>query len=585
MSAKNPTVSVIIPTYNRAGYIKEAVESVLSQKGSWDLDIIVVDDGSTDDTEKILKLFENKIRYFKILHSGLPAVARNFGIAKAKGSLIAFQDSDDQWPPDKLSLEVPFFDDPNVVMAYSQAKAMSSDGKISSKNVVAPNKLKDGESFTSLIKGNVISTLTVMTRKDALKAVGGFNESEKLRAVEDYELWLRLSTKFPNGLKSINKTLAYYRVHGDNISTTSSLLAVERLMKVYDSIWKNNLDKNKRYALEKQISDMQENWSRLKNESEEPPGVSVIMGIYKDEKYVKMAVQSILDQTYNDFEFIIIDDGSKDNSAKIVENFNDSRIRIIHQTNHGLVAALNKGVKLARANFIARQDADDISLPNRFREELHWLKASPRRGLVGGFFSYIDEKNKLTGITMTSTTKHIDIVRHMYFDNPIGHGTVLIRKQAIIEAGGYRDNYGPNEDYDLWRRIAPEWEIGQIPKVLYHYRLNPAGISSSNSRVQRKLFTELVKDIWQGPLYKKSVWAIVRDARYYKHMDSAFADEVHKQYRSHQVRLSFEFLIHGKLWTGYKNSLGALVIYPLGAIRLWNTWLWAPIKLLMGRSE
>jgi hypothetical protein len=86
-------------------------------------------------------------------------------------------------------------------------------------------------------------------------------------------------------------------------------------------------------------------------------------------------------------------------------------------------------------------------------------------------------------------------------------------------------------------------------------------------------------------MYKKSIWDIVRDARFYKNLDSPYAEDVSKQYNSHQVRLSFEFLIHGKLLIGYSNSIAALLIYPLGAIRLWNTWLWAPIKLLLGRAE
>jgi len=581
-----PYISVVIPTYNRAGFLAAAIDSVLSQKGKWDLEVIVIDDGSTDDTERIVKAYTSKVRYFKIPHSGLPAVARNFGITKAKGELIAFQDSDDQWPLDKLSIEVPLFDGPNTVMAYGQAKIMGSDGKVSSKNVVALNKIRDGESFSSLIKENVVSTLTVMVRKEALEAVGGFNESQALKAIEDYELWLRLAAKFPRGLKSLNRTLAFYRVHEGNISSADSLQAIERLLNVYNYAWQNSeLSDSQRTALEKQLFTMQENWSRLKNELGDKPTISVVMGIYKDESYVKEAIQSILDQTYKNFEFIIIDDGARDNSAKIAGDFTDPRIRIIHQTNHGLVDALNKGVRLARADFISRQDADDISLPHRFDEELEWINADSRRGLVGGFFEYMDEKNKLTGTTMTSTTKHIDIVRHMYFDNPIGHGTALIRKRAVDEAGGYRNDYGPNEDYDLWRRIAQNWEIGQIPKVVYRYRLNPVGISSTNSESQHKYFAELIKDIWKGPLYKKSVWAIIRDAGYYKNLNSPYADAVYRQYKSHQVRLSFEFLIHGKLWTGYKNSLAALIIYPLGAIRLWNTWLWAPIKLIAGKAE
>ena len=580
-------ISVVIPSYNRSGFIKDAVDSVLNQKGALDLDIVVVDDGSTDDTEAVLKPYHKKIRYFKLPHSGLPAVARNFGIAKARGELIAFQDSDDQWPLDKLSLEAPIFDDPKVIMTYGHAKIMDSGGKISSKNVVAPSKLKNGESFSSLIKENVVSTLTVMVRKDALEAVGGFNESERLRAVEDYELWLRLAAKYPKGLRSIDKILAYYRVHDSNISSADDSLSVERLINVYDCMWENRqLTDAQRASLENQIFAMQENWSRLKNEAGEQPPISVVMGIYKDEVHVRKAIQSILEQTYPNFEFIIIDDGSQDKSAEIAASFEDPRIRIIHQVNHGLVYTLNQGVKLARAELIARMDADDISLPSRFEKELAWITADSRRGVVGSFFAYIDEKTSSpTGTVITSPTKHIDLWRNMYFNNPIGHGSTLIRRQAIIEAGGYRDNYGPNEDYDLWRRIVQNWEIGQIPEVLYWYRLSSGGISSTKQKLQHKLFAELVRDIWKGPIVAKSVKSIVKDAYFYAHLDSQFKRTVYHQYVDHQARLAFEFLIHGRLRTGYKTAFSLLFLKPSKFIRLWKILLWAPIKLKLGRSE
>jgi hypothetical protein len=190
--------------------------------------------------------------------------------------------------------------------------------------------------------------------------------------------------------------------------------------------------------------------------------------------------------------------------------------------------------------------------------------------VVGTFFSYVDERTlEPTGVTITSVTKHLDIARHMYFDNPIGHGTALVRRQAIIDAGGYSDAFGPNEDYDLWRRIvAAGGEVALVPEVHYLYRLNPSGISSTTQDLQHRLFAELVEAIWRGPVHFKSFWQIAADGRYYKRIDSPFRETVHQQYKSHQLRLAGEFLGRRRFRSGLHTLLGALLIAPLPAAGL-----------------
>jgi glycosyltransferase involved in cell wall biosynthesis len=584
MSDSRPYISVIIPTYNRSDFIVAAIESVLGQKNSkWSYEVIVVDDGSTDNTAEILKAYKNKVSYFKIKHSGLPAVARNFGISKARGELIAFQDSDDLWAEDKFALQVPVFDDPKVVLSYGQAKAMDDKGNKLGKKVVDPKKLKAGENFNTLIKENVISTLTTMVRRSALAEVGNFNEAESLRAVEDYELWMRIANAFPGSIHSLKNTLASYRVHSQNISSANALLSIERLLAVYGVLWEiQSLSDSIRQALEQQIDTMNENWSRQQNIDTPPPAISVVMGIYNDRAYVKQAIESILKQSFKEFEFIIIDDGSSDGSYEVAASFKDPRIRIIRQINHGLVNALNKGVHLARANLIARQDADDISLPKRFEKELELINSNEHLGVVGTFFKYVDEETlEPTGITITSPTKPIDLARNLYFNNPIGHGTALIRKQAIVDAGGYSDKYGPNEDYYLWHKIvAAGWQIAVVPDVYYLYRLSSQSISRTKEELQHKLFAKLVNDIWEGPIYSKPFWRIVADNNYYKKLHSPYHGIICGQYKSHQIKLTFELLLRGHLLSGYNNFVGSFLLYPLGAIRLTPTLLWAPIKYI-----
>jgi hypothetical protein len=193
------------------------------------------------------------------------------------------------------------------------------------------------------------------------------------------------------------------------------------------------------------------------------------------------------------------------------------------------------------------------------------MAANPSCVLVGTFFSYVDERTlEPTGITITSVTKHLDIARHMYFDNPIGHGTALVRRTSIVDAGGYSDAFGPNEDYDLWRRlVAAGGELALIPEVHYLYRLNSAGISSTTQEVQHRLFAELVETIWRGPLQLKSWRQIVADDRYYKGLDSPFRETVHRQYKSHQLRLVGEFLGRRHVGSGLHTLAGSFLISPV----------------------
>ncbi len=582
-SNKQMLVSVIIPTYNRATYITDSIRSVLEQKNAHcDFEIIVVDDGSTDNTKKILKPFLKQIRYIAIPHSGLPAVVRNIGLKAAKGNLIAFQDSDDLWAPDKLASQVPLFDDPKIAMSYANATTMDASGKQNRMQVVPDAKLAEGEKFESLIKENVISTLTVMIRREILIA-NAFSESTDLKAVEDYELWLRLAAQYPGGIRHIKKPLAIYRQHDSNISKADPLVATERLLATYNSIWQTKLTDKQKLILEDQLEIMHANWGRLQSLGNNTPTITVVMSVYNGGQFLKAAAQSILDQTFSDFEFIVIDDGSSDTSAELIRKLKDPRVRLVHQTNHGLVAALNKGLRLARGTFVARQDADDISKPERFKKELDWLSAEPRRAVVGSFFTYIDTKSSKPSITLTTPTKHIDLVRMLYYNNPFAHGSTLIRRQALVEVGGYRDTYGHNEDYDLWRRIGKHWTLGQIPEVLYLYRINQNSISHTNQDIQHKFAAKIIEELWQEPVPLKRVRHIVADRSYYREIGSKFSPTIEEQYVGQQISLAYDCLRRGKLKAGLSTAAGALLLRPSSIRRLGKPLLFAIPKRIMGR--
>lgn len=546
-------ISIIIPTFNRAHYICDSIDSVISQNyGNHSYEILVIDDGSTDNTSEVLKKYKNKIKYIKLPHSGKPAVARNHGISIAEGELIAFQDSDDIWTSNKMEVQLREFDE-NTVMTYGQALIMDENGILSDKQLLDQAILGYGTSFKKLIKTNVISTLTVVARRDAIISAGGFNDSCELRAVEDYELWLKILAKFPNKIKAINTPLAYYRKHENNISITDEKIALGRIILALESIWDlKDLSSSCRSRLEKQLETFYVDYSRISPIKKTPPLISVIMPVYNGSAFLKEAIESILSQTYNNFELIIIDDGSKDSSYKIIKQFKDDRIRILRQANHGLPYSLNKGISLSRGQYIARQDQDDISMPSRLEKELQLLISRPSVGAVSTFFTYFDENTFEPGETITQPYKSTDIRRSMLLHNPIGHGTVMFKRSVFDKAGPYSDELGPIEDFQLWLKILDVCDFAIVPENLYLYRLNSNGMSSKGSEKQKKETHTLTEMKWKKQFPYKNKQQIIKDGYYYRNSSSIFAEQLFIQYINQNIELAKRCFQKGYFRWGYE---------------------------------
>ena len=206
------------------------------------------------------------------------------------------------------------------------------------------------------------------------------------------------------------------------------------------------------------------------------PKVSVVMSVHNGEKYLAGATHSILAQTFADFEFIIIDDGSTDGSRAIVQSLEAPRIRLIAQENRGLAAALNRGIGLARGAYIARMDADDISAPTRLAEQVDFLDAHTEIGMVGSSFHQIDEAGRITALTPVLTSNE-EIQAHLLEQNWFCHGSMMVRRECIEETGGYDETFTSAQDYDLWLRISESYQVANLSKPLYQWRLSPEGIT------------------------------------------------------------------------------------------------------------
>ena len=205
--------------------------------------------------------------------------------------------------------------------------------------------------------------------------------------------------------------------------------------------------------------------------------VTVIMPVYNCEKYLREAIDSILNQTFNDFEFLIINDGSIDSSRKIILSYDDPRIRFIdNEKNIGITCSLNKGLQLAKGEYIARQDADDISFPERLEKQVVFLDTYENVGLVGSSPILIDaDGNKIKMLKVRTDSK--EIKESLFRTNQFIHGSVIFRNKCIEQIGSYREAVKFCEDYDLWLRISESWDVANIREPLYYLRINLNSIS------------------------------------------------------------------------------------------------------------
>jgi glycosyltransferase involved in cell wall biosynthesis len=219
------------------------------------------------------------------------------------------------------------------------------------------------------------------------------------------------------------------------------------------------------------------------------PKVTVLMPVYNEERYVSEAIESILTQTFTNFEFIIIDDGSTDGTPAILTEYarQDPRIIILrNETNQGLIAALNRGLEAARGQYIARMDADDVSLPERLARQVAYLDQHPEVGVLGTNVAYIDAEGRLLNEGRPKDPQPLSPAMLQWlllWRCAIYHPTVMLRQSILAETGlAYDPAFRHAEDRDLWTRLAPYTIIASLPEVLVYYRV----LSTSVCRVHRQ---------------------------------------------------------------------------------------------------
>lgn len=231
----------------------------------------------------------------------------------------------------------------------------------------------------------------------------------------------------------------------------------------------------------------------------QPPKISVIMAVYNGERYLSQSVESILKQTERDFEFIIVNDGSTDRSLELLRQYekNDSRIKIISRAeNKRLIYSLNEGIKVAQGVYIARMDADDIAVTDRFKKQLAFMKDNSL-AMCGTYADIVNEQGTIIG-TLSYPPNTTVIKSFTLLHNPFIHSSVMMLHEVLTSAGIYSSFFKHTEDYELWTRIVYKNRTGNIPEKLMQYRIH-------GEQITKKYHTSMV---FNGIVVR--IFAIVR---------------------------------------------------------------------------
>lgn len=216
------------------------------------------------------------------------------------------------------------------------------------------------------------------------------------------------------------------------------------------------------------------------------PLVSVIMPLHNAEPYVGEAVRSVLDQTFTDLELLVVNDGSTDRSGAVVQAINDPRVRLVHQENLGVSAALNKALSLAKGTYIARHDADDVSLPGRIERQVAFLEAHPGTVIMGTWAALIDGGG-LAADTLHHPAGDAEIRLAMLFNTAFVSSSVMLRAAVLPQVGLFDATGAVFDDFDMWSRIMACGQAANLPEELVRYRIVPTGLTHTTGNAWERL--------------------------------------------------------------------------------------------------
>lgn len=281
------------------------------------------------------------------------------------------------------------------------------------------------------------------------------------------------------------------------------------------------------------------------------PKISVVMSVYNGSRYLDESIRSILGQTFPDLEFIIVDDSSIDETYDILEGYRKKDARVIvlkNETNIGLTKSLNNGIKKASGGYIARQDADDISMPDRLKKQLDFLERNEDYCCLGTFYSIIDRHGNIKYDVKLPTNPE-DLNRALKTVNPLCHGSVMFRKQSAEKVGLYPEDYRYSQDYAFWHALARSFKLANLPEFLYRARIHKEAIGIRNKQEQWKSVFMIKKDLGLLKGCQKPLRHFIADE---------FFGNSRFFYKTGMKRLAINNFLNGLFYKFFASSAGLL---------------------------
>lgn len=520
-----PLVSIVIPVYNGANYMREAIDSALAQTYD-NIEVVVVNDGSRDngETDRIAQTYGDKIRYFSKENGGC-ASALNLGIEKMQGEYFSWLSHDDRYLPEKIAHQV------EVLRGLNDRDTIIFGGyelineKSARTGTVRPDSILPAEKLNipllPLLRGLVHGCTLLIPRKH-FDAVGLFDIN--LPSTQDYALWFDMFRVAP--LHFDPEILVQSRVHPDQ-----GTHRIEKHIEECNALWSGFLNKltseemsamggsshgflsdqakflaNTPYKVAEALA------VEMKRDAEANIKISVIIPFYNRISWTIEAVRSVLSQTHQSFEILLIDDGSTDDLSPLTEFITaDLRIVYIRQDNAGPAKARNRGVEYASGDYIAFLDADDLFYPEKLEIQLKFMLDH------GAAFSHTSyQRMDMEGnvfATISSGTLSGNIFPGVMASCPIAMPTVMARTE-ILKANLFPEHFEIAEDVCLWITIASKYEIGGIDKALSKVRVGP-NTAALNSRKQAMGYINIAHFIIHDPYlsqFERQIKSLLIDA-------------------------------------------------------------------------
>ena len=503
-------VSIIIPVYNGLNYLREAIDSALAQTYK-NLEVLVINDGSNDQgaTRDIALSYGNRIRYFEKENGGV-ATALNLGIEKMEGDYFSWLSHDDVYTPNKIETQINYIknENNNEIILYGGWFIINNKSE-----VVSLNNLEDSHSINDLNKPlyplfkGLIHGCSLLIPKKCFAECGVFDES--LRTTQDYHLWFQFLKKYD--ILYHNDLLLKSRDHDEQGSKKEISYFNEA-----NDLWISFIDNTDEDLVERYTHSLELFYYKMAehleptslvnafnhalnkyNEVKRSICFSIILPTYNRGYCIGDAIETILYQTFKDYEIIVVDDGSTDDTEMILRKYRD-KIKYIKQKNQGVSRARNVGIEASNGKYIAFLDSDDLWSKTHLEEHYNVLERNILFAMSYNFAKIYDYSTGLEKKYDFAMEKSGHLYPEIvYIDQTrISTPSVVLRRCILEEVGLFDENLDMCEDLDLWRRISIKYQIKCIPNFLTKIRERDNQFEPNIYFKKRKIFLEkaLIED-------------------------------------------------------------------------------------------